>query len=400
MTQGQRQTPTSHAEVVIVGGGLAGTLAAWQLMAAGQRGVVMIDAHDPRRASAAPRAMAHLYAGRSFQPRARLFEAFEASNALLRAWRAVAPGGVLEMPMVRLLVEGDRSSDQLLTSWLKHKEASPEDDTIARWSPTQVAEALPWLKPSAGALVYGPAWSVALGEVIPAVQEALVARGMVRRDAHVEGLTRTSSGWRAQLRAKDAQADPTPHGAPLQGAPEWLEAERVVLSPGFAMGSWFPALQGSMVGGELWTVALEAPLSGLALCSSAGGYLAPGDGELTLGATRWPGERWASRDDEEARGALLAKAARLSPLPLSRRPGRLWRAARWIFQGDRIPLTGELPEAPGVWLLGAFGSRGLQWGPWAALCLARAMMEGRAVPARVGLGRAGAGRWGSPRVTL
>lgn len=367
-----------RCDTLVVGAGLAGALAAWELRRAGVRDLVVVDAGSDRRASDAPGAMAHCFAGRSLRLKPHLLEVFGACGQTLEAWRALAPQAVRPMPMIRLVL-GTYDGQQLVDSWSKQRDSLQQAGIqIEHLDAGAVAARFPWLGACQSAFVYGPAWSVSMGELLEAVRGELAERGVRFVRAQVSCLRRQAEAWRWEDR---------------------LEARRVVLAPGAGIEAWFPHLQGMGVGGELVILDEVEGLSPQSMVSGGGAYLTPGPGaRLVCGATRWPGEGWAGRQDGEAVQVLQEKAGRLLAAPPQLASGRVWRGLRWVFQGDRHPLVGEVPGAPGLWLLGALGSKGLLWGPWCARQLVGAMERGAPVPARVGLGRAGKdeARWRSP----
>ncbi len=166
-------------DIIIVGGGLAGLLVAWELIQRGAENVCVIDKTHPKRASAVPRAMLHMFSGRSFRPRDTLQASFDASVAMLEAWKPLAEHTVLPLPMIRPLVEGHKASQQLLASWEQDQRALHERKTpVWRASAAEVAQRWPWLRPGNGALWYEPAWSVALGELLPKVRAQLAKEGV------------------------------------------------------------------------------------------------------------------------------------------------------------------------------------------------------------------------------
>jgi glycine/D-amino acid oxidase-like deaminating enzyme len=371
--------------LLLIGGGLASAALAVELAARGLAAdLTAVDLHGERRASSAPLAMIHPFPGRGLAPRPLLLEVLATCAARLDHWSTIAPGAIRPARMARPLFETPDAA-QLLSSFLQERAALEAANIgVDRWSKEEAAARLPWLAATAnGALAYGPAWAVSLARLLPALWADLRARGVTTTAGEVVALERRGAAWVATL---------------ADGAR--IEAARVVLAVGAGLGAWFPALQGFGVGGELWAGAWGHG-EGWPLVSGGGAYLAAGaGGELVGGATRWHGDRWASRGDAEARAELAARLGRLTGALEVARGGAIWRGERWVFQGDRHPLVGEVPGAPGLWVLGALGSRGGLWGPWCAAALAAALTEGAPIHARVALSRAGGGpaRWTSPRI--
>ncbi len=362
-------------DVAIVGGGLAGMALAWELNARGVSVTVFDEPRDVRRASAVPVAMAHLFAGRSFKPSDKLLDSFWTTKEVLERWRALAPQSVRPQPMWRPLLKDDRSSAQLLESWERERAGLEAVGVVVeRVGPEQTQQALPWLVPSLGALRYGPAWSVSVDALLDAVRAELMTQGTNFISERVDGIEATGKGVTISTTA----------GRRTQAA-------RVALCPGAALGDWFPNLQGAAFGGELLVLEDQPQQGPTALVSAAGGYVSIEPGVWACGATRWPVEQWSQRTDAQAAQDLTARARRLIPSwpHHDKAKARIWRGARWLFMGDRLPVVGQIPHSPRVYVLGALGSRGLLWGPWSARCLAALICDNTPIPQRISLERSG-----------
>ncbi|MCA6233179.1 MAG: FAD-dependent oxidoreductase [Phenylobacterium sp.] len=136
----------------------------------------------------------------------------------------------------------------------------------------------------------------------------------------------------------------------------------VILATGADLRHLWPAAPILPVRGQVSWVAAPDPETPRA--AGWGGYLAPMAGGFLFGATFRRGEASTDLTDEDHRANLesLAKvrpalAASLAGVALGGR-ARVRATTR-----DHLPLAGAVPEAPGLFVLGGLGSRGLTWAP-------------------------------------
>ena len=148
---------------------------------------------------------------------------------------------------------------------------------------------------------------------------------------------------------------------------------RRILCVGRHLQSWFPELPTHTEGGALGTFSTDTPLHTLL---SGGGHIAPASKTtLVAGATRWT-------DTPETTDQSWSTLRRIATglWPDVGAPLHLWHGVRSIVKTDRLPLSGAIPDCPDTYVLGAFGSKGLLWGPYAAHSLAQRLIHGTEVP--------------------
>lgn len=340
---------------LLIGGGLAAHLVA----SAWEDGLGELQWLRPAspEASGVPGALMHAFPGRSLLPYPENMTAYAASVATLRAWReALGPELVQEHTILRPVAPGSLGRRYRNT----YRRGAPDYPPLlehATWDGPRLRRDLPALSHAfEEAIVYGPSFCVHM----PSALEHMRA-GRAFRDARVTALEPRGAGWRAQT---------------TQGT---LEAERVLLCVGASLPDWFPALPLAVNGGELLVLRPERP-EALPMIVSGGGHIAPGrDGTWVAGSSylrpedgydleRSPAS-W--RDDEETIQAVRGLLARLIPCVEDTPVEAIWRQRRAVFLTDRLPLAGPVPGSPGLFVLGALGSKGLLWGPRLAQCLLR-----------------------------
>ncbi len=314
-------------DVVVIGGGLAGVLAAEVLQGSGAQVRVLDAAH--RRASDAPCAIVHPFVGGSFLPRPHVEEAWLAA----RAWFGARPSFV-RWEIVRRHLPDTRAGERLLRSW-------PQVEPLARRLFEHV------VPPTAARLVeYGPVLAVDLQRLLASERATQSERGIDWYGGRVTGLELRGSGWVVHLDGGGRWSTSRVVVAAGSGARHLLRAHADV--------SALARAEGSLAWAE---GALAGPFR------IHGGHASAGPTRMAWGATY----RMLEGDPRDPDAAMLDIDARLraveTPLPALRDAHR-WTATRLVDTRTRTPWVREL--APGLWSMCAFGSQGCLWGPWSA----------------------------------
>lgn len=317
-------------DVVVIGGGLAGVLAAEVLHAQGH--AVRVVDRPGRRASDAPCAIVHPFVGGSFAPREHVEAAWMAS----RAWFLDRSGYVREQ-IVRRHLPRTRPGERLLESW-------PKVDALARRLFDHVVE------PTEQRFVeYGPVLAVDLQGLLEAERRTQAERGIDWFEGEVVGLEPRDGGW----------------SVALAGGGCW-RASRVVVAAGAGA---LPLLRsfvdvGNLARAEGTLAWADGVLPGPFLIH--GGHASGAPRRFAWGATY----RMLEGDPRCPRRALAEIDARLravgAPLPRLE-DARRWTATRLVDTRTRTAWVRE--HAAGLWSMCAFGSQGCLWGPWSALRL-------------------------------
>ncbi len=385
--------PATGRQVVIVGAGLAGAWSAYMLARDGWT-VTVLDrqAHPAQESSSNPAGIFHGTVHADDGPHARFNRAAALTTArLLGPWLAegMVPGAI--DGLLRLAATGESIGSMAA----RRAAAGLHDDYVRILDPAQASAAC-------GLRLDRPAWAfVHGGWTVPGalVRHLLTTPGIdFQGGANVETLRRDGARW--------TLCDPS--GRTLAETPTVVlanaaEALRLWPGTGWPVGqsrgqiSWWPSLPAG------------APRPRLPLAGD--GYaLSMPDGALLCGAT-------AAADDtdptlrEQDHGFNLERLGRLTGCRIA--ADAPWQGrVGWRTQAtDRMPIVGPMPgtcperghrpplrlddvaREPGLFVMTALGSRGLTWGPLAAMALA-SWMGGTPMPLEARLRNAiDPGRW-------
>jgi len=343
----------------LVGGGLGALVLAESLIEEGTApgDIRIVDADRPDRASDNPGAIFHPFPGRSLEPVPRKMQFVEATLRRLDHWRETldAPP-IRETTMIRPLRD-DHLRERLEESWAGAS-GYPDWFEGRRVDADTLAGLGAHLRGYDGGFVYGPAFSVDLGELTSLLADRLAAAGVrLDRARHIDRLERIEGGWRLACRSGGS-----------------TEARRVVLALGAALDAWFEPLAMRSRGGEMLHLR-DLDADALDHIVNAGGHVAPHPrGGIVAGASWWDPGELSNRDDASAVDAILERCEPLYP-PVTEADERVvWRGVRAIF-GDHQPLVGPIPGHEDLRVFGAFGSKGLLRIPYHAEQFARQLLD-------------------------
>ncbi len=363
-------------ELAIIGAGFAGLILADTLVTRGAdpADLAVVDADDAARASDVPGALMHPFPGRSLEPKPDQFSLAEASIDYLRGLKEATDDAIVELPMARPLV--GRLGESLRTSFEAMQGRFPAwfDARIARGA--ELGDIDPLLAQFDDVLVYTPAFSVDPGRVRRHLRERLEAAGVTFVDhTRVECVEQSAGRWT------------------LWTSAEPVEAGSVVLALGFGLARWFPGLPIRGKGGEV--LAVRPPKGAeLGCVINASGHLAPlADGTWVAGSTYWSADELGGRDDDKAIAELLERCAPLAAPLADATPVRLGRGVRAAYRGDNRPLVGPVPGQPGLFVFGAFGSKGLFRIPRLARTLADHLLDAAEIDPRSTTARVKPAKW-------
>ncbi|MFB6262633.1 MAG: NAD(P)/FAD-dependent oxidoreductase [Bradymonadaceae bacterium] len=353
---------SATADITVIGGGLAGLEFARRASSVDGDGpdLALVDAGGPRRGSDAPGVLLHPFPGRRIDPAPETLEQCQFSVETISEWEALAPRGtVRSLPMVRPFLEGD-VGDDLRDSWRTNRDDLPswvDAREVRGWSLGPLGDGFESFD---GALMYRPARLVELPALRRALRTELRHRGADLRTGLAERLVRCGDDWRVETTAGT------------------IESGRVVLAVGRGLTEWFPDLDLHGRGGEL---VVADPPPGVALrciVNAGGGHVAPTrDGRWIAGSSWWRDTELFDRTDRQAIRAVGARCERSYPPYRAAVVHRVWRGIRAKYRDNRA-LVGPVPGLDDLYVLGAFGSKGVLRIPSAADRLA-ARLHGESV---------------------
>lgn len=356
----------------IIGAGIGGLSLAKAFLEAGigASQMAVIDAGSEHRASAAPVAMVHPFQGRSMALRRGQGEAFLRSWEILEGWARESGGKWWQkQPMVRPLSK-DQRGQIMEESWLEDRKHYSGPIKVEYMEPEELAARFEGVKFDVPGLVYGPAAAVDLAKLLEALRPSVQEEGVEFVDAQMVGLARKEGKWAVQL-----------------STGEELVFEEVILAVGAALEQFFPLLDMRRRAGEL--AILDPGEASLPVMLSVSKHLVELPGGLWgLGSTYYSAQQEPHRDDKQVLDELLAGVVEMVPAVMDAKILEIWRGERSVYGADYLPLIGTIPEQPGLYCFGAFGSKGLLWAPSAAQDLVREVISGeRALSAYAALRR-------------
>lgn len=320
--------------VLVIGAGLAGSLLVERLH---ERGVATqwVDAGPTARASSCPCALVHPFAGRSFQPRPHVFEAWAHVQRFVADLGSAAQ--VHAASLVRRIGEG-ATGERLWSSWTRH-----ETELRARWPGTLRAHTE---DEGTRVVEYGPVYGLSLRGAVQELHTRLRGEGIAARHLRVTAIVRGGDGWIA--RDDDGRTLTT--------------AARVVVAAGAGSRRLLAGSGGAVPLEHVEGTLSHGPGDALPRFWVDAGHVASTTQTVAWGASY----RAIDRDDTRDHDAQLeAIAARLRPR-VERWPDRtsIWRGVRVVDPHARLPVARAV--ADGVWAMTGFGSQGALWIPWAA----------------------------------
>lgn len=344
--------------VAVIGAGIAGQSVARAVVAAGASPVV-IEADRPG-------------AGASGFPAALITPRLDAGDAGIAALYAQAleragqlyddlPGAVLHRGVLQLAAtprDPARFGKIAAQAWWDGAMTTSSDDEVHRRT-AGVAE--------------GPGlWMGSALTVRPEVVRDAWLAGVEVRPGRAVGLSRSDTGW--TITCDDRTI---------------IEAEAVVVTGGWGTATLLPDLALAPVAGQADWVDGVVPPAALAW----GGYAVPTAAGMLWGATHDRGVTDLAPDDDASARNLAQLRSRLPQLAkrVTDRAVRRRTAVR-ATTPDRLPICGQAPGRPGLFVLGGLGSRGFCVAPLlgehvAALALGLSSPLSRDLAARVDPGR-------------
>jgi glycine/D-amino acid oxidase-like deaminating enzyme len=362
--------------IAIVGAGIAG-LSIGQFLSSTNNQITIIDSKNRVMGSNAPTILFHPFPGRSLEAHPLLPNAVTETVTLLNIWRELAHHLIRPTMMIRPI--SGSNNHRLLNSYNKHWSINQRDWTsVRRLNRNQLIAREPILFSNQlfnDAIGYQPAVAIDFRELKKRILNDLCSKGVQYIQTSVSSLEHFKNWHFPEVSAS---------------------FDKVIFAIGLGAADWFPGLKITNQGGSLLKAKAPFPISNL--LSLNGLHLGSHhDGDLVVGSTRWS----IPPSDELQIEELTTRIKTTFPTITSLSPSELWSGIRCIYPADRLPLCGELPHYPGVYVLTALGSKGMLWGPIAARQIASHLLDKTPIAPLLSLQRAKAmDAWFSSRITI
>ena len=340
---------STEFDVLIVGGGLAGSLCAQNLANTNLR-IGIVDHHQPGvGASSNPATLLNPIPGATLNPKPGTLEA----HAFTTRWLQSLPQDVRAhintgLSLFRPFSLNTRSGRRLHRSFEESSELIQRHISAELLDQSALERTYPLLEGCDGAVLLGGCATAPISILLNHLHQTLNQESVLHLSGRLTELAPEPTGWRAE----------TTLGT--------LRAERVVLALGAGLGTIFGNLPFRQTAGHLAVVKLPEDFP-KAFAISGRGHLAPlWNGTWSLGSTYHQEESPEPTTDREVLALLLEKIGTWVPRLKEAEIVRTWRGVRGVSPPERQPLVGPVPGSEGLFVLGGFASRGLQWIPWAA----------------------------------
>lgn len=344
-----------HRHIIIIGGGLAGWSLFEHLVAAGHEpaSLLLIEKGvSGRGASGVIQGMLHPFTGRTLAPKPGAMEAWRYSRQWLQAMQTQSGTSFYtEKPLWRIATD-EQTEVQFARSFEKAQQSDPDYPmrTLDHTRPLQNVRA---------GYVFPEAGHVDVSQLLAYFQ---------RHYADARLLYSTIAALYFQNQNWYVHSDSGTYSAP-----------HVVLAPGHELLDFFPDLPLRTKRGEVIT--FRSPQAIRSCVSGGGRYLVPlsETADQSTGLFTYVGGATFYRDDAHWPPSQSWKdlCSRFGWFPDIENAEmlRVWSGVRATLHPDRAPLCGPVPEQPGLWLMGAFSTRGLLQIPQHARALANTLSQ-------------------------
>ena len=340
---------TTEFDVLIIGAGLAGSLCAQNLASTNLR-IGIVDHHQPGvGASSNPATLLNPIPGATLNPKPGTLEA----HAFTTCWLQSLPQDVrahitTDLKLLRPFNLNTRSGRRLHRSFEESAELIRSHISAELLDQSALQRTYPLLEGCDGAVLLGDCATAPISILLSHLHQTLSRESIPHLSGRLTQLIPESKGWRAE----------TTLGT--------LRAERIVLASGAGLSNLFDNLPFQQTAGHLAVVKLPKDFP-KAFAVSGRGHLAPlRDGTWSLGSTYHQEESPEPTTAREVLALLLENIGTWVPRLKEAQIVHTWRGVRGVFPPERQPLVGPVPGSEGLFVLGGFASRGLQWIPWAA----------------------------------
>ena len=360
----------NNADVLVIGGGIAGMSAAWRLAMAGAQ-VVLLEAEPQVGYHSSARSAATFTAAYG---NAAIRRVTQDSRSFLEQ----PPPGFAETPLLRprgcMTVANAEQTDLL------DAELGRSGDVVRRIDPAEALRLVPVLRPEAvaSATIQPGCRDIDVDALLGGYRRGfLAAGGRIVINARAERIGRDGAAWWVQTPAGRYVAAKL-----VNAAGAWADevARCAGVRPAGLVAKRRTAVLIDAPGSAAWPMVIDAAETL---------YFKPDAGRLMVSpADETPTEACDAQPEEIDVAIAMDRLQRMTTLQ-ARRVSHRWAGLR-TFAPDHTPIVGEAPDAPGfIWLAGQ-GGYGVMTSP-ALSALAAACVAGHNPPPDLSPGRAALG---------
>jgi glycine/D-amino acid oxidase-like deaminating enzyme len=337
---------------IIIGGGIAGLTLAQNLVQAGHASANLIVVHraiDGQTGSTNPGGLLNPVPGASLNPKPGTLKAFRYTMDWIQTFPSkLRSQCITELKLLRPYSLEIQPGRRLLKSFHQSQETLSEHVGVRHLETNELKDVYPHLKACDGAIEFAEAATLPMDKVCNHLKQKLIEAGVLITSSKVLQVSRKSSHWVLTLEN------------------QVLQAQRVVFAAGSELLQFFPNLPLRSTAGHLARITMPNEFPSTHAVSGRGHLCPLADGTWILGATYHQEDAPEPQDDAALREVLLSKIGHWVPSIHQCQWIDSWRGVRAVIAPEKQPIIGPIAGADGLFVLGGFASRGLQWAPYCA----------------------------------
>lgn len=349
-----------NPSTIIIGGGLAGLSLAQALVQSGhqpQQITLVHQAIEGTTGSTNPGGLLNPVPGASLNPKPGTLTAFQYTMDWIQTFpETLQAQCITDLKLLRPYSLQIQPGRRLFKSFQQHQETIAEHVGVRHLSLDELNEQYPHLTHCDGAIEFSQAATLPMDKLCDYLRAELGGSGVNIIHDWVHNISQGHQHWTVKLN------DQT------------IDSERVVLAAGSHLPHFFPKLPLRSTSGHLLKVKMPDHYPTTHAISGRGHLCPMADGAWILGATYHQEGAPEPVTDEEVHTLLLEKIGRWVPAAQDSTWIQSWRGVRAVVSNEKQPLIGSVPNYSGLFILGGFASRGLQWAPFCAQQLARHLL--------------------------
>ena len=346
--------------ITIIGGGLAGLSLADQLIHQGHppQQIAVFHQNIPNvTGSTNPGGLLNPVPGASLNPKSGTLQAFEYTMSWIESLPATLREACrTELKLLRPYSLSIQPGRRLFKSFEQSQAAIAEVVGIRHLDKAELQAHYPHLQNCDGAIEFARAATLPMNAACAHLESKIRAAGAAIIHETVEKLSALGPGWAVQTSSQT------------------IETDYVVFACGPGLLSFFPNLPLRATSGHLARITMPDSFPRSHAISGRGHLCPLSDGSWILGATYHQEHAPEPKNEDELRDILLSKIGHWVEAAQEAQWLETWRGVRAVISPEKQPLIGSVPKQSGLFTLGGFASRGLQWAPYCAHQLSKHLL--------------------------